>query len=365
MDLSSKEFTLNFRGFEQDDPDTVKRFTAFCEANFALSPDTFGDTPLCADGVVLTHGESPEALEALAKVLREIGARVDVSEDCRIEEHAALEGPSTQELHRLFGHQQENGAANQDGPSCPYPPLGRTLYLLNGSDHVLDRRRVRPKCHHPEGNQETRVDHPRRRATLVAISVISLAIGSLALIAAMLLIKRSPGLLDERGHRPSFQSREHAEKTRSDNPVKDGQSTKSLNANARINGFNLELKVLASGRSLSISALTMIPDAESRMSDGSMIKRIVGDPAFLAESYPGDWTGPLRLSVFIDTDGRESHLTIPARVSVKVNDDNSAGRAFIEITNDSIKEAANEPSTRRSQAITRLADSPLSNLALF
>ena len=365
MDLSGKEFTLNFRGFEQDDPETVKRFSAFCEANFALAPDTFGDTGSGAETIVLTQGESPEALEALAKVLREIGARVDVCEDRRLDEHTKLVGPSTQELHRLFKHQPEDEPVNSDGPSCPYPSLGRTLYLLNRSDSVFDRRTLRTKTPRPQESHEISTVARQRRTAFVALSIISLIVGTLVLIATAVLLQRAPLPVSEKEQRSSFQSREHSEKTMGDRTAKEIQSTRNLNAATRVNGFNLELKVLTSARSLSVSSLTLVPGAENRMSDGSMIKRIVGDPAFLAESSPGNWTGSVRLSVFVDTEAEESHLTIPARISVHVNKDHTAGQAVIEITNVPANDTVQELSTQGSQATAHLRDVKLSNIALF
>jgi hypothetical protein len=340
MDLSSKEFTLNFRGFEQDDPETVKRFTAFCEANFALSPETFEDTLPSSDAIVLTHGESPEALEALAKVLREIGARVEVSEEYRIDEGTSLGGPSTQELHRLFGHHHENNTKNVDGPSCPYPTLGRTLYLLNRPDGVLDRRRLRAKAPHSEHIQEARPRIARRHQTFFALSAASLVFGTLALIAASLLVKSQPPLLEDQGQRSVFTPREQTENTRNDISINNAPAAKTLSANARVSGFTVDLKVLVSSRSLSMSALTLVPIVEMGMRDGSTIQRIIGDPTFLTESSTGEWKGTVRLSVFVDLAGQKSHLTVPAQISVRMSNDNTSGRAVLEVTHDNMESIA-------------------------
>jgi hypothetical protein len=356
MDLSSKEFTLNFRGFEQDDPETVQRFTAFCEANFTLSPDTFGDARDRPDAVVLTHGDSPEALEALAMVLREIGARVDVSNDCKIEEGTALVGLSSQELYRLFGHAQEEFSTGGNGLACPYPPLGRTLYLLNRSDGVFDRRHIRAKNYRPNVTQKTLPQAPRKHQTLVAISVIVIALGMLVLITAALLVTRTQLLFDKQGERSLFWPRDHAEKTRSEAH----QGAKSLSAHVRVGGFNVDLKVLASSRSLSISALTLTPDADSPMSDGSRIKRVVGDPTFLTESSSGEWSGRVQLSVFVDTNGEESYLTIPAKISVRMSTDSSVGRARIAVANDAMKGSSSEaPPSHVVDSLTTFAVSEL------
>lgn len=369
MDLSSKEFTLNFRGFEQDDPETVKRFTAFCEANFALSPDTFGDVNELADTVVLTHGESPEALEALAKVLREIGARVDVSEGCRFEESHVLDGPSPQELQRLFGHRNDHGSSSNDGPSCPYPPLGRTLYLLTQSDGVFDRRRLRPKTYRSEARredarQEAVSPPPRRHHTLVVVSAISLCVGIVALIAATILVKRSPFSLDSKERRSLFQSWELSEVAKSDGTLEAIPAARTLSVNKRSKGFTIDVKVLASSRSLSISALTLTPDERFETHDRSVIKKVVGDPTFLTESSPGKWTGRVQLSVFVEKDGRESHVTIPALVSVKLRDDNTVGQAVIEVANEALRHSSEYTVALGSQATSRLLTFSVSDLTL-
>ena len=363
MDLSSKEFTLNFRGFEQDDPETVKRFTAFCEANFALDPEIFFDTKEDTDTVVLTHGESPEALEALANVLREIGARVEVSQECRFVENAQFSGPSTQDLHRLFEPHNEEGVNTSDGPSCPYPPLGRTLYLLTQSDGVFDRRRLRAKTFRSNAPQEPEVRTTRQHHTLLVVSAVFLCTGIIALVAATTLLKRSSPTR-EGDQRASLLSREPSERTRVELPVREAQSARTLSANTPANGFSVEVKVLASSSSLSLSGLTLMPNDQSRMNDGSMIKKAVGDPTFLVETAPGEWSGRVQLSVFVDTNGRESHLTIPARVLVKMRSDNTAASAVMELTSDASKESLDENGAFGSLATARLTTLSVADLAL-
>lgn len=358
MDLSSKEFTLNFRGFDNEDPEAVRRFTAFCEANFDLSPDTFCDGEARAHTVVLTHGESPEALEALAKVLREIGARVDVSEGARFEQRGTTAPPSPQELHRLFGHHRENGTKSDAAPSCPYPPLGRTLYLLTRTDGVFDRRRLRATAPQSVETKEPQPPIPRRSRSRVAVCVASLLVGTAALIGAGLLARSAQrnfvGGFEERVPRSSFQARGQADFTRNEPRTPELQSTRSLTATGNVVGFNIDLKVVTSGRSLSISALTMVPTGDTRMSDGSTIKSVVGDPAFLTESSPGQWNGPVRLAVFAQRAGEEAHSTILAQVSVTVNNGDSTGRARIEIPHDVEKNPATQSSANEYEATARL-----------
>lgn len=330
MDLSTKDFSLNFRGFEHDDPETVKRFTAFCRANFPLSPDTFGGSGVQSDTVVLAHGESHEELEALAKVLREIGARVDVSKKDGSGNSTPLTALSTQELHRLFGHHQEGGGI-EGAPSCPYPPLGRTLYVFTNSDQVFDRRRLRHKSTrsaeaHPHATPES-----RKGSSLLVLSVVSMTIGFVALAAAALLLKRYPTSPDVRTERNFGQSRLLNEPMRIDGSGQRGARARTLSANGSIGGFTIDMKILASESALSISSLTLSPMAQPSANESRTIKRIVGDPTFLSEGPAGEWRGSVLLSVFADENGQASHVTIPAEVVVKIDKEHAVGSAMIEV----------------------------------
>ncbi len=329
MDLSSKDFSLNFRGFEQDDPETVKRFTAFCRANFPLSPDSFGGSESHSDTVVLAHGESHEELEALAKVLREIGARVDVSKKDESGNSTPFTAPSTQDLHRLFGHHQEEGGI-EGAPSCPYPPLGRTLYVFTNFDEVFDRRRLRHKGSRI-AEAQPQLTSESRKGILLVLSMVSMTVGFVALAAAALLLKRYPSSPDVRTERNFSQSRSPNEPMRSEGASQRGARARTLSANGSTDGFTIEIKVLASERALSISSLTLSPITQPSANEARTIKRIVGDPTFLSEGSPGEWRGAVLLSVFVDENGQESHLAIPAEVTVKLDKEHAVGSAIIEV----------------------------------
>jgi hypothetical protein len=339
MDLSSKDFSLNFRGFEHDDPETVERFTAFCRANFSLSPDNFGGTGAHSDTVVLTHGESHEELEALAKVLREIGARVDVSKKNGCGESDPFTAPSTQELHRLFGHHQEEGGI-EGVPSCPYPPLGRTLYVFTNSDEVFDRGRLRHKGTRIADAQPQATSESRKGSSLLVLSIVSMTIGFVALAAAALLLKGYPTSPDVRTERNFGQSRSLNEPMRSEGSAQRGARARTLSANGSVGGFTIDIKVLASESALSISSLTLSPIAQPSANEARTIKRIVGDPTFLSEGSAGEWRGSVLLSVFTDENGQASHVTIPAEVVVKIDKEHAVGSAMIEVTSAAFSGAA-------------------------
>jgi hypothetical protein len=113
-----------------------------------------------------------------------------------------------------------------------------------------------------------------------------------------------------------------------------------LSANGSIGGFTIDIKVLASESALSISSLTLSPIAHPSAIHARTIKRIVGDPTFLSEGSSGEWRGSVLLSVFVDDNGEESHVTIPAEVTVKVDKEHSAGNAMLEVKSASSNGAA-------------------------
>lgn len=364
MDLSSKDYSLNFRGFEQNDPETVQRFTAFCEANFALSPEVFHPTQEHPLEVVLAQGESSEELEALARVLREIGARVDVSQSSHIEGGLPFDPPSTQDLHRLFRQHNDDGSNNASAPSCPYPPLGRTLYLLTQSDGTFDRRRIRSNQYGGDSPQQTPRSTLTGNRALLVLSVTSLCVGLLALLAVAFLVAKTPVLSShERVYRSSVSSRIQSEQLKGEARMPEGTSPKTLRAHSRLGDFNVELKVLASPGALSVSSLAFTPLARTLMTDGAIVKRAVGDPTFLAESSPGTWKGPLIISIFVDKDGAESHFTIPALVTVSVNSDHTLGRAFVEIR-DEVSGSSSTATTQAPEMADRLRALVVTDLSL-
>jgi hypothetical protein len=331
MDLSSKDFSLNFRGFEHDDPETVQRFTAFCEANFALSPETVRLLQHSPETIVLTHGGSVEELEALAKVLREIGAVVDVSADPSHDIPSLVGGPSTQELHRLFG--KRTPGENDDTPNfCPYPPpLGRSLYLLSKSDGFVDRRSLRQRA------LQNATDHPisshappvKRNRTLLAVSCATLLAGVMALATAGYWIK-SKGVSGASPNERAFLGQHRADSLHRD-PTKVALGpARTLTAAAVVNGFNVELKVLASQAAVSVSSLVFTPTDSAIPGIGATVRRIVGEPVFLTEASPGTWVGSIILSVSVEENGTTAHVAVPASITVMFDLNQAEGRVAIE-----------------------------------
>ena len=349
MDLSSKDFSLNFRGFEHDDPETVKRFTAFCEANFALSPEQVTLLKSKPDTIVLTHGASLDELEAVAKVLREIGALVDVSPDQEGAFPSLLGAPSTQELHRLFGGHSDS--SNDDtAPLCPYaPPLGRSLYLLSNSDAVVDRRALRRKMTERSGT--TRDQTPTvvsSHRTILIFSFVTLGLGIAALTTAAILIKRDSNK-EERTSSTFSQSRP-VEGSRIEAPTKEDIAPRTLTSSTSAHGLDVDLKIIASNKAVSVSSLTFTPKDPAKTEDGITIKRIVGDPTFLSEISPGEWRGTVILSIFMEEDGIPSYFTTPADVEVRANADRSIAHA-------SIRSRSSAPAGDRAVTITRIGSS--------
>lgn len=330
MDLSSKDFSLNFRGFEHDDPETVQRFTAFCEANFALSPETVRSLQQSPETVVLTHGGSIEELEALAKVLREIGAVVDVSSDPSGDISALVGGPSSQELHRLFGG--GSPSENDDKPTfCPYPPpLGRSLYLLSSSGSVVDRKALRQRAlqNSPEPLASTTEPAAKSRS-LVTTTCLAIVVGMIALAVAASLVKRDSLLVRSSNDR-NFQEHSRAEILRKEQQRVESGPARTLSASATVDGFDVELKVLASNTAVSISSLMFNPTDSATQATRSGVRRIIGEPVFLTEASPGTWVGSIILSVSVEENGTTAHVSAPASITVRFDAHQAEGRVSIE-----------------------------------
>jgi hypothetical protein len=328
MDVSSKDFSLNFRGFEHNDPETVERFTTFCAANFALSPEQVTLLKSTPNTIVLTQGGSIDELEALAKVLREIGALVDVSADTAGDLPSLLGTPSTQELHRLFGARTD-ASTDASAPSCPYPPpLGRSLYLLTNSDAVVDRRTLRRKL-----RKETVVPHDSKRSllaphrTLLIVTALTIGVGVAALTAAAVLLKKESH--SDTGTTSVLSHTRTGAGTRINATSQEDAPPRTLTSTTNANGLGIELKITTSGDSVSVSSLTFLPKTSVTSARGVAVKRIEGDPTFLSQRAPGTWGGTVLLSIFLEGAGAPSHFTTPAEVEIRVNDDRSLAQASI------------------------------------
>lgn len=348
MDLSNKDFSLNFRGFEHDDPDTVQRFTAFCEANFALSPETVRLIQESPETIVLTHGGSIEELEALAKVLREIGAVVDVSSDSSGDISSLVGGPSSQELHRLFGG--GSASENDDKPTlCPYPPpLGRSLYLLSSSGSLVDRKALRQRALQNSSEPlASTAEPPAKSRSLVTVSCIVIVMGMIALVTAATLMKRDSLLVRSPNDR-NFQEQSRAESLRKEQPRVESGPTRTLSASATVEGFGVELKVLASNTAVSVSSLMFNPTESSTPATRASVRRIIGEPVFLTEASPGTWVGSIILLVSVEDNGATAHISTPASITVKFDSQQSHGRVSI----------GSDPTTlsESSLKVTRLAN---------
>lgn len=330
MDVSSKDFSLNFRGFEHDDPETVQRFTAFCAANFALSPEKVDLLKSSPDTIVLAHGGSLEELEALAKVLREIGAVVDVSPEASVDLASLVGGPSTQELHRLFGEHSES--SNDDAPNfCPYPPpLGRSLYLFSRSDSFIDRRALRLRERRERSLEEPVASHsPLRHGPLLVVTCFALLVGVSALLLAALLIRKP-----ENSRQGSLESRTQGivapEGNRRDGASLQESQTRAMLGSKVVSGIAVDLKILASPKAVSVSSLSLAP-APRPSPTNLIIKRIEGEPAFLSETSPGEWQGAIILSVSFEEDGKSAHFTMPASIVVTFDSNHETGRAVLTV----------------------------------
>ena len=330
MDLGSRDYSLNFRGFEHNDPERVQRFKAFCEANFSLSPDRAHSILSSSATTVLTHSGSLEELEALAKVLREIGALVDVSEPESDDSLATHHLPSTQELHRLFGRDREE-ALHEGHPvvalvdSKPNRKLRSTLDLLTVNVDVrAQRKALRGKT-----TTSTTQQLPRPKSSRGTFFAIGGALVGLTLAGAAAVMLRGPssqGVIETPSvfGMPQRPVRQALPLLGNTGPVK------NLITRTTVRGVSVEAKVLVSAKSLSISSLAISAVGTSSetqtfirsISDGATFRRAEAEPSFLKEIEPGVWQGDVIVSIFSDGSGEGSRLSRTYQATIRLTGEN-------------------------------------------
>jgi hypothetical protein len=310
MELITRDFSLNFRGFEHQDPETVQRFRAFCEANFDLLPEEALQLSAPEKTIVLTHSSSPEELEALAKVLREIGALVEVAEECAPSSLEYSPLPSTQDLHRLF-RQDVDTPILYDRHRSKISPIGSTIYLLNpqaaaSAEHAeLFRRRKRA---------EISTAAPSAKRLGVKTLAVSLLVGGMILGAAF-----------SRQYLQKSQDKQNWTAPVSTAPPVLTATTeikhdafKPLTGMSELGGYVVELKALVSSTAASIRSFNVAPSA---LNQGTVrtLKRIEGDPTFLKEVSGGVWEGVLTFYATESREGQEVRSQRQARIVIALD----------------------------------------------
>lgn len=327
MDLGSRDYSLNFRGFEHDDPERVQRFKAFCEANFSLSPDRAHSILSSSATTVLTHSGSLEELEALAKVLREIGALVDVSEPDTDGLLPSAHLPSTQELHRLFARERdqtlekEEDGGQFDEDSAEKPRLRSTLYLITANiDIAAQRKALRERAVSGAAQSTSPTTHSRKNIFAIALCLVGLVLaGAVAFIG----LGRSSSLSVETP--PLFGITHRSAEPRAQSLANTGP-IKTLIGRSIVKGVSIESKVLVGPKSLSLSSLA-ISNNPSTTGTQSFIELVAGDatfrraegePVFLKETGTGAWSGDVIVSIFTDNNGELSQLSRTYNVAVRL-----------------------------------------------
>jgi hypothetical protein len=310
MELTTRDFSLNFRGFEHEDPETMQRFRDFCEANFDLLPEQTLQLAGPEKTVVLTHSNSPEELEALAKVLREIGALVEVAEESAPSSLEYTPLPSTQDLHRLF-RQDTNVPILNDRHRSAVSPIGSSLYLLNPKaaasiEHAeMFRRRKRTR------DGATAQSSNRLGVKTVAVSLL---IGGM-IIAAALSLQNPQGS----AHKQSWNSPVSAAPPvlTATTEIKHDAS-KPLAGASEVAGYSVELKALVSSTAASIRSFTVTPVA-TKEGIVQTLKRVEGDPTFLKEISNGVWEGVLTFYVTESREGRDVRSQRQSRIVIALD----------------------------------------------
>jgi hypothetical protein len=318
MDVTTRDFSLNFRGFEHEDPETVRRFCAFCEANFDLLPEQAERLATRDETIVLTHSNSSEELEALAKVLREIGARVEVSQDSFPSDFEYTALPNTQDLHRLFSIDTDTGAASS-GRNSRIAPIGSSLYLVNPTlaspEHAeILRRRKRSVAETPSTQGERRFLGALSTAALVLIGVaLGVIVGRVA--------------FQQRESDPNWKaSIQPAPQTMPASTLITHDISKPLSGVVEVSGYRIEVKTLISSTAASIRSFH--GDSISPVDgDTPNPRRFEGDPAFLENVRDGVWEGTLTFYTFQTQHGEEVRAQRQARVTITLQREPLSGHA--------------------------------------
>jgi len=336
MDLGSGDFALNFRGFEHKDPAAFARFAHFCHANFALSPEATTLLASRLDSIVLTRGRSFDELEALAKVLREIGAQVDVSEAFSDPEQTSLGSHPESEIQRVFTEESFETPLARDLPrgrtrrrsyrAGPYTPLQIATPRSEAiNDWGIPRHQKRLAVRGLISDE--RPTTPQRslsaRAVTLAIMLAGIVFGAYTFMPPLAV--KQEGLPTKR------------ESILSKHPLlpSDANPARLIVGATSQGGFTIALKVMVSDKLVSISSLLFVAN-EARTggdsNDESSVARVEGDPAFLREESTGRWVGVVPVSLFIKEGGEVVQFTTPARVVVRIPGDALAPTALIEFT---------------------------------
>jgi hypothetical protein len=330
MELNSRDFSLNFRGFEHQDADRIERFRAFCEANFGLPPEDSRNLATPNHTFVLTHGSSPQELEALAEVLREIGARVEVEEDTS-GLSKQLGAPSTQELHRLFGPESEE-AALREGRACRFSPVGSSLYLINpsasssGESEILQRRAQRRSARDAR-SINTFVKASSLGFALLTISVLALGVLYLKFRGGspLSLTPQAKQLLALSANRTSTL------------PIQTDPS-RAVSGRTHENGYSVELKGLLSGGAVSVRSFEAQKESPS-----NGIRRLEGEPIFLSEAMPGVWEGSMPVYAIADSEGTEQRQRLQSNVTIRIGDGGQNAVATVTLAPETLSAGTQAP----------------------
>jgi hypothetical protein len=336
MDLGSRDFALNFRGFEHNDPAAFARFAHFCHANFALSPEAATLLASRPDCIVLTRGRSFEELEALAEVLRDIGAQVDVSEAFSGPEQTLLASHPEGEIHRVFIEENLETHLTHDLPrgrtrrrsyrAGPYTPLQITTPrgdAIKNWGVPRHQKRLAVRGLIPDERTPTAQRSLSARAVTLAIVLAGIIFGAYTFMPPLITKK------EELPTKREFILSKHPFLPSSASPARLISGTTSQG------GFKIALKVMASDKLVSVSSLLFVANEARTEGDNNheiSVARVEGDPAFLREETAGRWVGVVPVSLFIKEGGEVAQFTTPAQVVVRIPNDTHAPTASIEFT---------------------------------
>jgi len=256
LEVGSGDFSISVRGFQNDDPATAERVRAFCKANFGLSAETTDPLTSHSDTIVLTLPASEDELRALAKVLREIGALVEISRGELSPRTSSLpHHGSVADIQRIFrsGHDSQRSSGDfarefSDPPRLTpeFGPFRHDATLRKRRSQAKNARAPRLAPSHISRSTRQLTPYVSFRALIISLSVVCAAtIGALTM-------RHSPTIHE----RTSLSGVMEPPTRRAELPLPESM-TNTLHGTLSTEALSIEMRALISNSTVSISSLTI------------------------------------------------------------------------------------------------------------
>lgn len=322
LEVGTGDLSLSVRGLEQKDPQTVERFRAFCQSNFGLSQEVTDSLGATSDTIVLSIGASEEELRALAKVMSEIGALVEISRGTPSHDfnrstlthtNARRSNARVTRLFTLSTEQGSHGDSNSTLDPAEVLLSSPTTLRLHHDITLRNRRSLRTATRAIAEREPSLKQPPYRLRRRVMIGLCAL----LCTFAALSLFIHSYLTSESLASLPRFSMVQTDQGLAPRLPPPSFSQT--LHGSLLSRWSALSLEVLISKTTVSVSSLVLAIERE-----GLPSLKAQAEPLFLAERAPGIWIGELLLSVVKDGNKIENATVQRLPITVSISNDGSA-----------------------------------------